>query len=76
MWQVCRDGGAVMRLPGAEKAVVPASKIVNYLLSTTHRAGKSKAAFFGAYGFSASQWQVLAEALRCHARENDVCERE
>lgn len=66
----------MMRLPNAEKAVVPASKIVNYLLSPTHRAGKSKAAFFSAFGFSANQWQDLAEALRLHALENDVCERE
>ena len=65
-----------MRLPGAEEAVVPASKIVNYLLSPTHRAGKSKAAFFSSFGFSANQWQDLAEALRRHAMKNDVCERE
>lgn len=65
-----------MRLAGAEKAVVSPAKIVNYLLSPTHRAGKSKAAFFSAFGFSANQWQVMAEALRCHAMENDVCEHE
>ena len=63
-----------MRLPGAERAVVPATKIVNYLLSPTHRAGKSKAAFFTAFGFSVDQWQVLAAALRRHVLENDVCE--
>jgi len=45
-------------------------------LSSTHRAGKSKAAFFGASGFSAGDWAVLAEALRRHAIENEVEERE
>ncbi len=65
-----------MRLPGAEKAVVSAAKIVNYLLSPTHRAGKSKAKFFSAYGFSANQWQEMEKALRRHAMENDVCEQE
>lgn len=65
-----------MRLPGAEHATVPASKIVDYLLSPTHRAGKSKAAFFSSFGFAAHQWQVLASALRRHAMENDVCEQE
>jgi hypothetical protein len=35
-----------MKLPGIENAEVGETKIVRYLLSTTHRAGKSKAAFF------------------------------
>ena len=35
-----------MKLSNADRAIVPPAKIVNYLLSPTHRAGKSKAAFF------------------------------
>jgi hypothetical protein len=34
-----------MKLPGVENATVGETKIVRYLLSTTDRAGKSKAAF-------------------------------
>jgi hypothetical protein len=40
-----------VRLPGIEKAEVSEVKIVKYLLSTTHRAGKSKAIFFMEFGF-------------------------
>ena len=65
-----------MKLQGAGDAVVSSSKIVDYLLSPTHRAGKSKAAFFSAFGFSANEWPVMAAALRRHALENDICERE
>ena len=53
-----------MGLPGAEKAEIIQDKIVRYLLSTTHRAGRSKAAFFGKHGFKTQDWQALAEALR------------
>lgn len=65
-----------MRLPHASEAAVPESKVVEYLLSPTHRAGKSKATFFSRFGFSANQWQEMAEALRRHAAENDVREQE
>jgi hypothetical protein len=61
-----------MRLPNAERAIVPPAKIVNYLLSPTHRAGKSKAAFFSGFGFSANDWPAMAAALRRHATDNAV----
>jgi len=61
-----------MALPGAEKAEITQDKIVRYLLSTTHRAGRSKAAFFGKHGFRMEEWQRFAEALRRHAAENPV----
>ena len=61
-----------MKLPDHELAIVPPVKIVGYLLSASHRAGKSKAAFFGSFGFSVHKWEVMVEALRSHVRENDV----
>jgi hypothetical protein len=61
-----------LNLPNANAAEVPESKIVGYLLSTTHTAGKSKAAFFGKHGFDVAQWQALAQALREHAMRNPV----
>ena len=61
-----------MKLPGAEKAVVTEAKIVRYLLSTTHRAGKSKAAFFMEFGFHPELWEELARALKQHAMDNEV----
>ena len=60
-------------LPHVEQATVPEAKVVQYLLSPTHRSGKSKAAFFSAFGFTAEQWQELAGALRRHAADNLVC---
>ncbi len=61
-----------MILPNAAAANVSEDKIVKYLLSTTHRSGMSKAAFFGRFGFTVSKWQELAAALQRHARENPV----
>ena len=61
-----------MKLPNGAQAEVPEAKILGYLLSPTHRAGKSKAAFFGKHGFATWNWQVLARALRAHAIENKV----
>jgi hypothetical protein len=53
-----------MRLPNAENAEIPESKITKYLLSTTHRAGKSKASFFMQFGFDLDHWKALALALK------------
>ena len=61
-----------MPLPQAEIAEVPRAKIVEYLLSLTHRDGRGKAIFFLGYGFSPDRWEVLAEALRQHALKNDI----
>lgn len=46
--------------------------MVEYLLSSTHRAGKGKAAFFSSFGFEVSAWEDLAEALRQHAVDHAV----
>jgi hypothetical protein len=61
-------------LPNAVQAVVPEQKIAAYLLSETHPDGRSKARFFLARGFSRSEWETLATALRDHAAQNDVVE--
>ena len=61
-----------MKLPQQERASVPREKITNYLLSPTHRDGRSKAAFFTHFGFMASDWEVLAAALKRHAIEYEV----
>lgn len=65
-----------MRLPLVSAARVPRAKIVLYLLNPEHRAGKSKARFFAGHGFASERWQTLAEALRQHARENEVSKQE
>ncbi len=61
-----------MKLPLVNEAEVPQAKIVLYLLDPNHRSGKSKARFFAGHGYDIEHWQELAEALRTHARENEV----
>jgi hypothetical protein len=65
-----------VKLPDYHEAVIPQAKITGYLLSSTHREGRSKAAFFIRYGFSVERWEDLAEALRRHAAEHNVIRNE
>src|SRR5437763_657434 len=61
-----------MKLPNAKSATVPERKVTHYLLNPAHPAGGSKASFFLRFGFTATEWQRLAEALLRHACENEV----
>lgn len=61
-----------MKVPNVQAAIVPERKLTHYLLNPAHPAGGSKAAFFLRFGFTISEWQRLADALRRHAQENDV----
>lgn len=61
-----------MNLPDAERAQVDRAKVVDYLLSTSHPDGRSKAAFFGRFGFRSEAWRLLAAALRSVAVSNPV----
>jgi len=61
-----------MKLPGLDQIVVPREKIVDYLLSPTHVVGRHKAKWLSKFGFSASSWQALAEALKKHANANEL----
>jgi hypothetical protein len=63
-----------MKLPNAERAVVPDRKITHYLLSTAHRDGQHKAEFFRSFGFKLEAWEELASALLNHARHHEVVE--
>ena len=65
-----------MKLPNAERANVPERKMTLYLLNPAHPVGGSKAVFFARFGFTAGDWTRMAEALRRHARENEVVETE
>src|SRR5688500_4433607 len=65
-----------MKLPSINEAEVPRAKIMLYLLNQNHRSGKSKARFFTGHGYATERWQELAEALRTHARENEVVKQE
>jgi hypothetical protein len=63
-----------MKLPNAEGASVSGAKITHYLLSTSHRDGRHKAAFFLGFGFNAGNWEALAAALLNHAYTHEVAE--
>ncbi|MEW6417135.1 MAG: DUF6883 domain-containing protein [Nitrospirota bacterium] len=59
-------------LPNAYKARVDREKIIEYLLCESHPDGRAKAAFFTKLGFTAEQWEILAESLRKHGVTNPV----
>ncbi|MCE7938587.1 MAG: hypothetical protein DYG90_08405 [Chloroflexi bacterium CFX6] len=46
--------------------------MADYLLSSTHPDGQSKARLFVRFGFTAECWEVLAAALRRHAADHPV----
>jgi hypothetical protein len=61
-----------MKLPNASELIVERDKVLGYLLNPLHRYGAAKERFFTALGFQANSWEIFAEALREHARTNDV----
>ncbi len=61
-----------MKLPNVDQATIDESKVVEYLLSTSHPEGQSKAAFFSMFGFRAQRWKTLARALRDHGAAGEV----
>ena len=65
-----------MKLPQFEQAIIPKSKLTDYLLSRTHHNGRNKAAFFAAFGFTQETWEILADAFLRHVAEHDVVETE
>jgi hypothetical protein len=65
-----------MQLPRAFEAVVPSAKITDYLLSRTNPRSQHKTAFFEAFGFSKSEWELLAAAIRAHAIRHAIADQE
>ena len=61
-----------MNLPLVDRAEISETKIVKYLLSTTHRAGQEQGFFFMQFGFDSSRWEELTRALKQHAKDNDI----
>ena len=59
-------------LPDGDKARVERTKVTDYLLSTTHPDGRSKADFFMRFGFRGEEREILAEALRVVGASNQV----
>jgi hypothetical protein len=65
-----------MKLPNHQVAAVPKEKIVDYLLSASHRDGRHKAAFFNSFGFSVDNWQAMAASLLQHAADHEIATEE
>ena len=61
-------------VPNAHEARVAREKITDYLLSSSHTYGRSKAEFFVGFGFRTEEWRVLAEALVGHCVRQSVVE--
>jgi hypothetical protein len=52
--------------------LVEEKKVTRYLLNTYHPDGGSKARFFTDHGFTLSEWEIFAQALRNHAKDHPV----
>jgi hypothetical protein len=61
-----------MKLPHYEQVVITWGKVIDYLLSNTHRDGRHNAALFKRFGFTVTEWDRAAWALREHAGEHDA----
>jgi hypothetical protein len=61
-----------MNLPNSDKAYVPSSKLNDYLLSTTHSVGRSKAKFFREFGFDETNSGSLESGLLSIAQTEEV----
>jgi hypothetical protein len=63
-----------MKLPAGISALVPSSKVQDYLLNLEHPVGGGKAKFFLHFGFHSERWEELSEALRIHIEQNPAVE--
>ena len=61
-----------MKLPNAERAVIPIEKVRDYLLSAANPRTRGKAAFFQALGFVPAEWEVLRAVLLEVAQEGNA----
>jgi len=60
------------QLQRVANAILDNRKITQYLLSTVHPTGASKARFFMSFGFSPGNWAELKRALLNHPHNNPV----
>jgi hypothetical protein len=57
-----------MKLPNADRAIISAEKVRDYLLAPANPRAQGKAAFFRALGFESAAWEALRAALSDIAR--------
>lgn len=63
-----------MRLPNADRAVIAAEKLRDYLLNVAHRRGGSKARLLISLGYHPRRWQRLKADLRVQHLTAEVSE--
>ena len=61
-----------MRLPFADQAIVPESKLTGYLLSASHPEGRHKARFFRSVGFNLDDSDLLRAGLLRLAQSTEM----
>jgi hypothetical protein len=61
-----------MKLPNAEKAVIAAEKLKDYLLNPLHKKGGAKARLLLSLGYSAEDWQRLEADLRTDHLRSEI----
>ena len=61
-----------MKVPNSDRAFIPEEKIRDYLLSTSHPVGRSKAVFFNRIGYSIDRIDLLSKDLKRILQENEV----
>jgi len=62
-------------LPNAERAVVEPRRVRDYLLKNARPSGGPKSKFFMAYGFTATDWDLLRTSLMQHGGTNSIVRR-
>ncbi|MFN2375292.1 MAG: DUF6883 domain-containing protein [Candidatus Binatia bacterium] len=65
-------GTARVPVPNPHFALVDRAKIEDYLLSPTHRRGRTKRRFFVSLGYTRAAWPRLAEDLKDHLLRHPV----
>ncbi len=63
-----------MYLPDRERAFIPSAKLISYLLSLSHPAGRSKARFLLAAGYNPESPEILEQDLLSIAYEVEVAD--
>lgn len=63
-----------MRLPNADRAIIPPEKLRDYSLSTGHSVGGPKAHFFQSMGFRQDAWPEVETAIRAQHLKLDADE--
>jgi hypothetical protein len=53
-----------MKLPNADKAIIPPEKLRDYVLSFLHPVGKFKAMYFRSLGYTSENWEYLEADIR------------